>query len=973
MGALPRPAIPPGAQRDLNDALHDLHHRSGWPSLRVLAREAGCSHTTVSGVFSAPRLPAWGVLEVLVEAMHGEVGQFHSLWLAASTPTEASSPAQPRIAGRRRELAVVRKHLESGSGLLLVAGEAGLGKTRLVGTAATLEAGDVFVARGSCLPLSTEVPFLPIADTLRAVHALDEGQWLKEALAECAAFVPGALRALLPELDATGTDPEPQGDWSRQRLFTAVEATLAALAGSRPLAVLIEDLHWADSGTLDLLEHLLARGARWPLLGTWRLDDPATATATLDWFTVVRRLPDADVLELAPLSRDETGEQLELLLSHPADPDLVDRVYQRTLGQPLFTDQLSATPEGSGDLPRLLVDLLDRRLEGLADGAWAVAGALGVADRALTDSQLADVTPLPPAGLASGLRDLAARRLLTEPSRPREVELRHPLLAEAIRRRLVAGEAAEQHRRLAEALAAGPDPSPAEIATHWQAADDPAQELVWRIRAARAAEDRFAMAGAAEQWLRVLELWPPDAAPAGSPPISRWTAYAATADALEGSSQIGRSVDLLEGALAWASDLSPDETADLYGRVGGYRTFFQQPAAGLPLLDRSIALYEQLPPFAGYPRALNERATAQINLGRSAEAVADLARAVEVSLALDDPAAQRRYRVAQARHDYYLTGDRMDAVARISALTALVLARPDPVGDIEAALAHTDMLLQEGADADTVEEAARRGLEAAATWGIEDFLTSMLLVNVSEAFLREGRVTRAAALIDPVTDDTSGNDRYPLRLQRARLDALRGEPGAVSRLGALDEMVPTIRSWFVPWAADVELWCGRPRQALDQLLADLEWRATASVPAPGSDTFMLMARAAADIVALTGPTARRRQRAELVDRLHRARAAADALPLDHYCNRDVATSAVDATYAAELARLTGEQTVELWVAAASAWDGIHRPHEAAYARWRAAQVALAGGQASTAATLLRKAGRQAREHVPLLSAIAATR
>jgi lambda repressor-like predicted transcriptional regulator len=92
VGGLPRPEIPPGSQRDLVDALHDLQHRAGWPSLRVLAREAGCSHTTVSAVFSSPRLPSWGVLEVLVAAMDGNVAQFRRLWLAASTPAATAAP-----------------------------------------------------------------------------------------------------------------------------------------------------------------------------------------------------------------------------------------------------------------------------------------------------------------------------------------------------------------------------------------------------------------------------------------------------------------------------------------------------------------------------------------------------------------------------------------------------------------------------------------------------------------------------------------------------------------------------------------------------------------------------------------------------------------------------------------------------------------------------------------------------------------
>jgi len=91
VSALPRPDFPPGTQRELSDALHELHHRAGWPSLRTLAREAGCSPTTVSAVFSSARLPSWGTLELLVEAMDGDTGTFKDLWLAATTGGPESS------------------------------------------------------------------------------------------------------------------------------------------------------------------------------------------------------------------------------------------------------------------------------------------------------------------------------------------------------------------------------------------------------------------------------------------------------------------------------------------------------------------------------------------------------------------------------------------------------------------------------------------------------------------------------------------------------------------------------------------------------------------------------------------------------------------------------------------------------------------------------------------------------------------
>src|SRR3954452_21149026 len=96
---LPRPDLQPGPHRDLVDALHDLHHRAGWPSLRVLAGAAACSHTTVSAVFSSPRLPSWGVLELLVEAMDGNVADVQQLWLDASAGDGVRAEAAPALAG----------------------------------------------------------------------------------------------------------------------------------------------------------------------------------------------------------------------------------------------------------------------------------------------------------------------------------------------------------------------------------------------------------------------------------------------------------------------------------------------------------------------------------------------------------------------------------------------------------------------------------------------------------------------------------------------------------------------------------------------------------------------------------------------------------------------------------------------------------------------------------------------------------
>ncbi len=417
MGALPRPDFPPGPQRDLVDALHDLHHRAGWPSLRTLARDAGCSHTTVSAVFSSPKLPTWGVLELLVEAMDGDVEQFRRLWVAAELPGAARACDACRSPAGSEELAVVRRHLETGTGLLLVTGEAGIGKTHLVRVATAAVAGEVFVATGSCLPLSTAVPLLPVADVLRVVHAADGGQWVKDALTDTPPYVTGSLGQLLPEISAELPAQVSDTDFARHRLFHAVGTTLAALARIRRFAVLIEDLHWADASTLDLLEHLLTALDQVPVVGTWRTEDPSVAEVNADWWVRVRRTSLVTSLELPPLSRAETREQLAQLSGRDPEAGFVDRLHERSRGQPLFTEQLAAQADTDLPLPSLLADLLDARLGDLTGSAWSAALALGVADRPLTSPLLARATRLAEADLAAGLHH--TRRLpASGPRRP---------------------------------------------------------------------------------------------------------------------------------------------------------------------------------------------------------------------------------------------------------------------------------------------------------------------------------------------------------------------------------------------------------------------------------------------------------------------------------------------------------------------------------------------------------------------------
>ena len=968
MGALPRPDVPPGPRRDLVDALHDLHHRAGWPSLRALAREAGCSPTTVSTVFSAPRLPTWGTLELLVEGMGGDVDRFRTLWLAAG-PVDEGRPSPPRIAGRRDELARLRHHLVGGTGLLLVSGEAGIGKTRLVSSAMAGSADGVFAASGACLPLSTEVSLLPFADLLRSMYDVDAGLWLKEAVGDCAPYVRGSLRPLLPELDETQGAGQPEDSWSRPRLFAAIGATLSAAAALRPLALVVEDLHWADAATLDLLEHLLVRLPDLRVVATLRTADPSTPATVLEWSQRVRRLPSVQVLVLGPLSREETAEQLALLDPGSADDDLTERIHRRSQGLPLFTEQLAAQAAEDQPLPELLGDLLQSRLQHLGSAAASVTRTLGVADRPLADTVVADTTALTGAEVAEALHELRDRHLVRASS-THEIALRHPLLAEAIRSALVAPELVDEHRRLAAALAASTDPAPAEVAEHWQRAEQPEQELPWRVRAALAAGQRFDPTQEAQHWLRALAVWPEDGRAVGSPPVSRHDAYLAAFDALA-DFDVERAAAVAEEGLASVTDPEGVAAAELYRRAA-VRGKFGDPEESMALNDRAIRIFEGAPPSSEYVKALLSRAFLADGLGRYEECNDLVARATDLSAELGD-LVLHRYLLADRAMHLADTGRLNEALEQLHVAATLELDRPDPYGDVHVALNHVCLLEMCAAGADEIAEAARPGLESAAAWGLDITPVAIVRGNVAAAYRVAGRVDEATELIDPEIVGPPTPDRWPTDWERAMLDLLRG------RCREADERLDAVSGLFLVSGvnggeflldrATVDLWRGRADTAYARLLPALRGLAGSTEVLETAGLFACAARAAADRVAAGRASDDQRQHLlRELDDLRAGPAEDPFAPHPTFALRPV----FGASWAAERARLARQPSLDLWDAAARGWDGVTRPHDAAYCRWRAAQVAIATGQGTVAARMLRRATADARGHAPLSAAIVAT-
>jgi predicted ATPase len=502
--------------------------------------------------------------------------------------------------GRERELSRLRAALGAGTRLLLVVGDAGVGKTRFAGEGMRRAVADGLVpVWGRCLPLAEKLPLLPVAEALGELSRLDGGGLLEAALVVVPGYVRVEIERLLPQLETGGMEGgQREGErgegWRRERLFSAVAELLAAVAKRSPVGVVVEDVHWADSATLDCLTYLAGGGGAVTVVVTCRGDEAPLDQQVAQWLAHVRGGDGVEEIRLGPLSREEVAEQITGLLGGPAPPRLVDDLYARAEGNPFFTEQLVAAalagPAGGGlrapaQLPGRLAELLVARAGRCGGDGQAVLAALAVAGRPLTEAQLSSVTGLEVAAVRAGLRELAAARLLADDStsggghRPR-----HALLAEAVAAALLPGERVALHARTARALEAEADEAlAAEVAGHWAAAGCPAEELRARVAAAEAAERVFGYAQAARHWQRAIELCPQLPGAAGMSGAELPRLYVRAVDALEISGDGERAGVLAEEAYRrFAGHPDPAIAAIIHLRAAVFRAIPRRPAVPAP-------------------------------------------------------------------------------------------------------------------------------------------------------------------------------------------------------------------------------------------------------------------------------------------------------------------------------------------------------------------------------------------------------
>ncbi|MFF4804597.1 AAA family ATPase [Streptomyces sp. NPDC001351] len=425
----------------------------------------------------------------------------------------------PVFVGRTEELDTLNDALAQAAAgtpqALLIGGEAGVGKTRLVEEFATAACREgAVVALGGCVEIGADgLPFAPFSTALRALR-----RELPDQLAAAAAGQEEELTRLLPELgEASGGRHDEEG---MARLFELTARVLERVAADRTVVVALEDLHWADASTRHLLAYLFRtlRTGRLVVLATYRADDIhrrhplRPLLAELDRLRTVRRV------ELGRFNREEVGRQIAGILATEPDPAQVDDIFERSDGNAFFVEELAVcASEGCGTgLTDSLRDLLLVRVEGLPEIAQRVARIVAEGGSTVEYRLLAAVAQLAEDDLIEALRAAVNANILLATPTGDGYRFRHSLVREAVSDDLLPGERSRLNRRYAEALEADPALVPADqrvmrLASYWYHAHSAAKALPAVLDASVEARSRHAYSEQLRLLERAMELW--DTAP----------------------------------------------------------------------------------------------------------------------------------------------------------------------------------------------------------------------------------------------------------------------------------------------------------------------------------------------------------------------------------------------------------------------------------------------------------------------------
>jgi DNA-binding CsgD family transcriptional regulator/tetratricopeptide (TPR) repeat protein len=880
----------------------------------------------------------------------------------------------PIIVGRDAELARIDEARErAGTGqpvIVLLRGEAGIGKTRLIGDAIErARAAGSPILHGACLDLAGEgLPYLPFVEAIRNfVRATDRDraiELLGPALSDLGRIVPevaalGAGAGLLVE----GTAPDrPDSSVDRARLFERLLGFLDRLAATDPVLAVVEDVQWVDPATHDLITYLVRNvtSERVVIVLTCRTDDLGPGHPVLAWLAELGRAPGAVRIDLARLSQADVERQLAAMNGRPVARELARSIWHRSEGHPLFAEELLAAAADAGQPPPpSLVDVLLTRVASLDEETLPVVRALAVAGRPIDERLLAPLVGRTPGQIGDVLRAATARGVLSALPDGRH-GFRHELLREIVERELSMSERREFHEGFARQLTAQPEladdrpaAATAELARHWAAADRPLEAHPAALAAAAAAESVHAFADTHRQLERAIALEPRLTEDARQTETERIDVRRRAATAADLSGAPERAIELMHAALALAeAHGDPALTGFLYSRLAFLTWSSGDGEAALLEHRRAVDLVPEEPPSTERASVLGGLGGALMGLGRWAESRPICEAAIACAIGSGSAHEESRARTMLGS-DLVALGDveaGLDELRRAHQLAG------GEATELWVVTGHNLGLNLLGADrldeANAVAMDTRDGTRAG---GLERRYGMELAALAGDVLVRLGRWDEAdAAIADGLALDQLAIGTPYLASVAARLAARRGDAAAArERLAEIDgdRLEADLAVFHAIVVAEIALVEGRPEAALDAVSAVIgPWLATGDV-LWGVPLVTLGLRAAAERAEALRADRDDSGLVELQARVVALRDHATAL------SPRVVTAGAAAwltTAEAERERLDGAPDPEPWRRAIAAWGSGIDPFEAAYARYRFAETQLrrAGVKADVATELV---------------------
>ncbi len=684
--------------------------------------------------------------------------------------------------GRAAELAdltdAFASTADAGPRIVVVGGEAGIGKSRLLDEFRAALDDSAVVVTGHCVEFGTVgLPYVPLAGIFRGLAAA----FGDDAVFEAAGAGQAALRGLIEGVQPVERDER----MGIQRLDEVVTTLLERLSADEPLVVMIEDLHWADAATLDVLRfaaRVLTAGKLLIVL-TYRSDDVGRGHPLRAFLAELERNRRTTRISLSRLSAREVKAQASSLLGGTPSVDQVRELYQRSEGIPFFVEELvgvDLVAEGA-PVPETLRDLLLGRYEYLHESAQQVVRVLAAGGARVDHDVLTEVAGMAADELDAALRQAVDAGVVVVDGRG--YDFRHALVREAVAAELLPGESARIHTGYARALASrAGDPTQRAaravlVSYHWMEAHDLDRAFEASLEGARLSRAAFAYTSAAQLGERALSLWDRVADPAGAAQLSHVELLDFTAVSWRNAGEPQRALATIELALNEADPTQRETVARLLrnkgvmltvdGRAEAIRVFEQAlrvlHGEGDPMLRANI---------------LAESAAQYMVSGRPAEAIAAASEALELA-----PEAAHRTRSIAAN----VRGGTLIFEGRIEeGLADYELARQLARGDRDALLRYhvnrSDALHLLGRFSESI-AVAEEGFELARAAGVERTSGAILTVNTVDPLFALGEWGHADALIDASLElNPPAVFRTYLRRAKVRSTFWRGDPSRALEL-----------------------------------------------------------------------------------------------------------------------------------------------------------------------------------------------